>query len=77
VNPILQFLFLAPVLTSLVLGIVFLLFGDTRPALKLAAALVFFIALYLQFRTRFTLAGLLLQSALALCLAIWKRVATT
>ena len=76
-NPILDLLFLAPALASLILGIVFVIFGDARPALKVAGAVVFVIALYVQFETRFMLAGLLLQSALALCLAIWKRIATT
>jgi hypothetical protein len=63
-----------PVGTSLILGMMYLHLGEARPALKFLGTVVFVAALYLQFFSSHTLAGLLLQVGLALCLAMWQRV---
>jgi hypothetical protein len=65
---------LIPVATSLVLGVVFLYQGETRPLTKILGVAVFAVAVCLQFFTRHALAGLLLQGAIALCLAVWWRM---
>ena len=69
----LPFLVWIPVATSLVLGLVFLFTGDGRPALKTLGIAVFVAAIYLQFFSRYALYGMLLQIALALVLAVWRR----
>ena len=67
------FLLLIPVFVTLVLGTVFLFLGSANPGFKLACVAVFAVAVYLQFFSRLSLAGLLIQIALALSLAIWRR----
>ena len=62
-----------PVSTSLILGVVYL-WGDAKPPSKILATVVFVAAVYLQFFSRHSLLGLLLQIALALYLAIWRRI---
>jgi hypothetical protein len=63
-----------PAATSLILGVVYLFFGDAKPAFKFLGVVVFFGALYLQFFSRHSLIGLLLQIALALYLAVWRQM---
>lgn len=70
----LPFLVLLPVATSLILGIVYVFHGDGPPAIKIGGTVVFGSALYLQFFSRHSLFGLLLQIALAVSLALWRRV---
>jgi hypothetical protein len=70
----LPFLVLLPVATSLILGIVYVFHGDGPPAIKIVGTVVFGSALYLQFFSRHSLFGLLLQIALAVSLALWRRV---
>ena len=67
------FLLLIPVFVTLVLGTVFLFLGSANPGFKLACVVVFAVAVDLQFFSRFNLAGLLIQIALALSLAIWRK----
>jgi len=67
-------LFFIPVFVTLSLGVAFLFFGSAGPAFKLAAVLVFALAVYLQFFSRFDLTGLLIQIALALSLALWRKM---
>ena len=68
-----QYLLLIPAGTSLILGVVYVLLGDAKPALKVAGSLWFMAALYLQFESNHPLVGLFAQVALAMVLAIWKR----
>ena len=70
-----QYLSFVPAGTSFILGTVYLLFGEGRPAVKIVGTAWFLVALYLQFGSGYPLAGLLAQVALALVLAIWKRAA--
>ena len=70
----LPFLVLLPVATSLILGIVYVFHGDGPPAIKIVGTVVLGSALYLQFFSRHSLFGLLLQIALAVSLALWRRV---
>jgi hypothetical protein len=63
-----------PVVTSLVLGVVYLFLGDADPRVKVLVVVVFVAAVYLQFFSRHALAGMLLQIALAFYLVLWKRV---
>jgi len=70
----LPFLVLVPLGTSLVLGIVYVMSWDTRPASKIVVGAVFVAAVYLQFFTRHSLIGLLLQVVLALYLAMWQKL---
>lgn len=69
----LTFLVLVPVATSLILGVAYLFSGKARPVLKILGTVVFIAAVYLQFYSRHSLVGLLLQISLALCLALWRR----
>ena len=62
-----------PVATSLILGMVYLVAGEARITPKLSGAVVFLVAVYLQFFSRHGLAGMLLQLALALGLAVWRK----
>jgi hypothetical protein len=71
---VLPFLVLVPVGTSLILGVLYLLLGDGRPATKILGIIVFSSAVYLQFFSRYSLYGLLLQIVLAFCLACWQKV---
>jgi len=64
---------LVPVATSLILGIVYLAAGDASLARKLSVAAVFLVAVYLQFFSLHVLAGMLLQLALGLGLAVWRK----
>ena len=68
--PLLVFL---PVITSLILGIRYLSHGDGPPAIKIVGSVVFGTALYLQFFSRHSLAGMLLQIVLAVSLAVWRK----
>lgn len=63
-----------PVLASLVLGILYLSWGDGSPVTKAAGAAVFLVAAYLQFLSPYMVPGVLLQIALALTLEIWRRL---
>jgi len=74
---VLPFLVLVPVATSLILGVVYFFLGDARPASKILGTVVFLAALYLQFFSGYSLVGLLLQIALALYLAWWRRMSTS
>jgi hypothetical protein len=69
-------LFLIPLFVTLVLGLVFVTLGSASPAFKLFGIGVFVLAVYLQFFSRFVLAGLLIQVALAFSLALWRRMDT-
>lgn len=69
-------LFLVPPVASLILGVTYLVVGRGRPSLKAAGAATCLGALYLQFGSRHWLAGLLLQTCLALWLAGWRKVAS-
>ena len=69
-------LFLIPVFVSLFLGVAYVRLGSAGPGIKLAGILVFAIAVYLQFSSRFALAGLLIQIALALSLVLRRRMDT-
>ena len=69
-NTILAFV---PVLTSAILGAVYVSLGDGRPAVKILGAAVFAIAAYLQFFSSRPLTGLLVQVVLAVALAGWHR----
>lgn len=70
----LSVLFLLPVLTTATLGAVYLLTGSQRARWGPLVVVLFAVAAYLQFGSRHVLAGLLLQVAVALALAIWHRV---
>ena len=70
----LPFFVLVPAATSLILGLMYLYLGEAGPALKVSGTVIFIAASYLQFFSSHTLAGLLLQVGLALCLAMWHRV---
>ena len=70
----LPFLELIPVATSLILGIVYVFYGDGPPAIKIIGTVAFGTALYLQFFSRHALFGLLLQIVLAVALALWQKV---
>lgn len=63
-----------PVLASLVLGILYLWWGDSNAVTKAAGAAVFLVAAYLQFFSPYMVAGVLLQIALALTLEFWRRL---
>ncbi len=67
-------LMLIPFFVTLVLGSVYLLMGSAGPGFKLAGIVVFGLAVYLQFFSRFALAGMLIQVALAFSLALWRRM---
>lgn len=62
-----------PVATSLTLGIVYLAVGDASLVRKFTVTGVFLAAVYLQFLTLHGIAGMLLQIALALGLALWRK----
>ena len=62
-----------PAATSLILAIVYLAAGDASPARKLTVTAVFLVAVYLQFFSRHALPGMLLQVAVALGLAVWRK----
>ena len=64
---------LVPVATSLILGIVYLAAGDASLARKLCVTAGFLVAVYLQFFSRHGIFGMLLQIALALGLAVWRK----
>ena len=70
----LPFLVLLPVGTSLVLGIVYVFHSDGPPAIKIVGTAVFGAALYLQFFSGHALFGMLLQIALAISLALWRKM---
>lgn len=69
----LPFLFLVPVFTSVVFGVVFVVLGDARPRTKWLVLGVFLLAAYLQFFSRFPLTGMLVQVGLALTLLLRRR----
>lgn len=69
-------LVLLPAVTSLALGLLYLLDAGGRPPLRILAAAVFLAAVQLQFFSPYPLAGLLLQTGLALCLAVRRKRAT-
>ncbi len=64
---------LVPAAASLILGIVYVALGEASVARKLTVAVVFLVAVYLQFLTRHAIAGMLLQITLALGLAVWRK----
>jgi hypothetical protein len=63
-----------PVLASMALGGMYLVWGEGSAALKAAGVAVFVLAAYLQFFSPYLVAGVLLQVALALTLEFWRRV---
>ena len=63
-----------PVATTVVLGLVWLSLGESSPGRKVLGVAVFLIAVYLQFFSRFSLIGMLLQIVLAVALAGWRRM---
>lgn len=65
-----------PVLSSLVLGVVYLVMGDGSLVLKAFGIVVFVLAVYLQFFAGQVVAGVLVQAALALTLELWRRTHT-
>jgi len=67
-------LFWIPFGVSLVLGVVFVFLGDAGPGPKILVVAAFVVAAWLQFFSSYALAGLLLQIALALYLALWRRL---
>ena len=67
-------LFFIPVFVTLFLGVAFLFFGEASPGFKLAGVVIFAAAVYLQFFSRFALAGMLIQVALAFSLALWRKI---
>lgn len=67
-------LFFVPVLTSLILGGIYLFDGSGRPILKFGGTATFVAAVYLQFFSGSSLVGMLLQTALAFSLAVWRRL---
>ena len=69
-------LVLIPIITSLVLGIVYVFHSDGPRAIKIIGILAFGTAMYLQFFSRHALVGMLLQVALALSLALWRKMDT-
>jgi len=70
----LPLMMLVPAATSLILGGAYLLAEEARPALKILGTVVFLAAVYLQFRSPYPLAGILLQVALALVLVLWRKL---
>jgi hypothetical protein len=68
------FLTLIPVFVTIVLGPVFVFESSASRGVKLIGASVFALAVYLQFFSRFGLAGMLIQIGLALTLALWRRL---
>jgi len=69
-------LMLVPIVTSFFLGLVYLFTGEASAGAKVLGGIVFFIAVILQFRSSYPLAGLILQAGLALTLAVWRKLAT-
>ena len=67
-------LFFIPVFVTLFLGVAFLFFSEASPVFKLAGVAFFAAAVYLQFFSRFALEGMLIQVALALSLALWRKM---
>ncbi len=59
-----------------ILGVAYLLFGESRPALKLAGIVIFGAAVYLQFYSRFSTVGLVMQVGVAVCLVLWRKWTT-
>ena len=70
------FLLWLPTIVSLILGSIYLFMGEGKPLFKLLCVAVFLVAAYLQFVSRHSLSGLLVQSALALGLVLWHRTTT-
>ena len=68
------FLMLIPFFVTLVLGCVYLLMGSAGPGFKLTGIVVFGLAVYFQFFSRFALAGMLLQVVLAFSLTLWHKM---
>ena len=64
-----------PVLTSFVLGLLYLTMSDGAPAVKVIGSVVFLVAVYLQFFSAHMTVGLLLQVVLAFTLEMWRRLA--
>lgn len=69
--PLLAFL---PVGTSLVLGVLYVGFGDARGSSKILVMIVFLVAVWLQFSSPYALVGMLLQIGLAVFLLLWRRL---
>ena len=67
-------LMFVPAAVSLILGGVYLVMGTARPAVKGLGAGFFLGAVWLQFFSRWPLAGLLAQTGLALALELWRRL---
>jgi hypothetical protein len=70
----LGFLAYVPVGASIVLGALYLVFSDGSRVTKTVGTVAFFVAVYLQFFSRWALAGLLLQIVLALLLEFRRRL---
>ncbi|MDH3628226.1 MAG: hypothetical protein OEV00_05665 [Acidobacteriota bacterium] len=70
-------LFLIPAAASTILGLTFLAGVGGRPVIKILGISVFFAAVYLQFFSIYPLTGLILQTVLAMCLALWRKMDST
>jgi len=70
-------LMLVPVVTSLILGLVYLFVGEAAAGFKVLGAILFLAGVILQFRSPYPLAGFVLQAGLALTLAVWRKLATS
>ena len=71
------YIFWLPPFVSLVLSVVYWIWGDGSPAAKLAVAMVFLLALVLQFGVAQVLAsvvGLVLQVGLGVYLSLYLKV---
>lgn len=63
-----------PIGAAFALGLAYTFTGEGGRGRKILIWVVFGAAAWLQFATRFALFGLLLQAALAMCLAIWWKL---
>ena len=71
-----ELLFWVPPFAVCALGIIYLVFGESRPLAKILLAALFFVGIYFQFfasgRTA-SLIGLLIQVVLGISLSLWLR----
>lgn len=63
-----------PVVASLVLGVLYLAYGEGGWVIRTGGLAVFVLATYLQFFSAHLLAGVVLQVALAFTLEMWRRL---
>jgi hypothetical protein len=65
---------LIPIFTSLILGVIFLFAGQARLVVKIGGALFFLMALFVQCSTPHFAIGVVMQTALAISLEMWRRM---